>query len=482
MSVPTKPGLLDISTPVSSQNAPTASASASTNSQGDTTQKSQASSQSSRLQLPPAAQHGGIDDFFSDMDSGEDGPPDYDDVMGYSGGGGDLPPAYGEDGRLVPSGATAAAGGLSSSSAAAAAVMVEPRSLILSGQTVLLEGAAGTSSYSLDRGIGSLSHSDTNVTLERLDHVNRRQALPVSEKGSAAGQKDNTRTRHIYDLRHVDDHRVSLMTKGHNWTMTPHDSLDMIPRFFGLAATRRCWGSFGLRQVSSDRYAVTPLAGGSRRKVEDGDLPRFAPGEKKEGKEFARSVFEARVVTSTSSRVGGHDGNGGSSSGSGSSRLKGFSLTGKGKEKDKASAGDAHGEHDGPAEWEWLDEFGTIVAREDWAALGEHYVPRLVTTAAMRRELFDVLVSSWCLRLWWQNADRVAHHEGAFTGCKSLCNRFFCSFFSLHECGSGVCSKDNNVLTYLTIGGGIVRRKMKLVPGGGFAPRAIWGAGIGAST
>lgn len=429
MSVPTKPGLLDISTPVSGQNAPTASASASANSQGDTTQKPQTSAQSSGLlQPPPAAQHGSIDDFFSDMDSGEDGPPDYDDVMGY-GGGGDLPPAYGEDGRLVPGGAAAAAGGPSSSSAAAAAVMVEPRSLILSGQTVLLEGAVGTSSYSLDRGIGSLSHSDTNVTLERLDHVNRRQAPPVPEKGPAAGQKDNTRARHIYDLRHVDDHRVSLMTKGHNWTMTPHDSLDMIPRFFGLAATRRCWGSFGLRQVRSDRYAVTPLAGGSRRKVEDGDLPRFAPGEKKEGKEFARSVFEARVVTSTSSRAGGHYGSGGSSSsGSSSSRLKGFSLSGKGK--DKASAGDAHGEHDGPAEWEWLDEFGAVVAREDWAALGEHYVPRLVTTAAMRRELFDVLVSSWCLRLWWQNADRVAPHEGTFTGCKSPCNRFFFFFFA----------------------------------------------------
>ncbi|KAH7027431.1 uncharacterized protein B0I36DRAFT_138410 [Microdochium trichocladiopsis] len=460
------------------------------------------------------------------------------------------PPAYGEALYDAVPGAAAAA------VAAAAATTVEPLSLVINGQSIYRDNdmididnnsnnnnntapttgtpaPPGLALYAMNRGIASLSHTDSSVTFERLDHAVRH---------TSSSNRMTSRSKHIFTLRHIDDLAASFHARPlrgyRNRPEGAGESAANIPRFFCQAESRRSLGSFGLRKCryrpasaptaaaaaasvstagadgaapsyenpsnhnhhghhhgagpssvspssrvgglaakliaaagSEHGYAVVPLA---RRRAEH-DIPRFAAGEKGHG--YARPIFEVRrravaAIALSRQQQQGDDvpsvqdglrhGEGGGGRGGGR-RLSGL-VKGKGKATTtnatttSASAttttadsgGSSSSDTDG-VEWEWFDEFGTLVAREDqvWrsplpppppppasqeglplpvsppaAAVPtatlhlqqqqqqpppprRHHHHRLVTLQPLPRETFDVLVSSWCLRVWWANADSL---------------------------------------------------------------------------
>ncbi|KAJ1327521.1 hypothetical protein MN608_06849 [Microdochium nivale] len=343
---------------------------------------------------------------------------------------GSLPPAYGADSNVA--GANAVSD-------------VEPLALVISGHYVygdtadpkaglhgppspssppLPVASAGPALYAMNRGIASLSHTDSSVTFDRLDHSVRQNGSSAggAGDGSAAVPRIVQRSRHIFDLRHVTDQSANIHVSPFRNSKSRIEGAvadaSNIPFFYCQATSRRSLGSFGLQQIkvrgsglgaalkgaSEQGYDVVPLA---RRKGEH-ETPQFAFGEKGAG--LARPIFTARLRP-----VDGGGGGSGSSSSGVSSRF------GKGKEKADPA----------PHFWEWHDELGRVVAHEDTAwrgVLPDTRVPgqdlpqvdasgipqprpchRLVTTTGLAREAFDVLVSSWCLRVWWESAD--AHAE-----------------------------------------------------------------------
>ncbi|KXJ91568.1 hypothetical protein Micbo1qcDRAFT_234045 [Microdochium bolleyi] len=349
---------------------------------------------------------------FGDDDS--DLPPGYSPAAG--GNDASLPPAYGADSNV----------------AGAVAPTIEPLSLVISGHFIYSDpgnpagetrepppsappiASAGPALYSMNRGISSLSHSDRSVNFERLDHSVRQTG---SAGGNSTAPRVVQRSRHIFDLRHFDDQTAKFHAsplKGYKHRVEGAGEDDgNIPRFYCQATSRRSLGSFGLQQVkirgsgfsalkgSEQGYDVLPLA---RRKAEH-DTPHFAFGEK--GKGLAKPMFTVRLKP-----VDGGSGTASSSGGGGG-------LFGKGKGKAEVPV----------LFWEWLNEFGQVVAREDMAwrgvlpdthvqgqtlpQLDTSGIPqlrqchRLVTTTSLAREAFDVLVSSWCLRVWWESADNL---------------------------------------------------------------------------
>ncbi|KAH7027432.1 uncharacterized protein B0I36DRAFT_350961 [Microdochium trichocladiopsis] len=361
--------------------------------------------------------------------------------------------------------------------AAAAKALVEPLGLVISGQSIYREDAFGlgaaaaaaaeaagpTQLYAMNRGIVGLSHAASSVTFERVDHAVRQQqeqqpGLPPppfphddddgdGETAAATAPRITSRNRHIYDLRHIDEYTVTYTTRDINWAFSWNlnrklaESEEMIPRFFCQAASRRSLGNFGLRQVkyktaaaaqTTVGYAVVPLARGRDRAV-NGELPRFAAGEK--GKGFAKALFEVRGSTRRREVVSAA-GAAGSSGGGGrdtASRFRGNSLSSKSKGKaaavDEPYASSPSSSSPPPppppqleygvvTEWEWIDEFGALVAYEDQILSPSdqgQLLPRLVTTVPMTRELFDVLVSCWCMRVWWQSADKDGRPSGLST-------------------------------------------------------------------
>lgn len=442
-----------------------------------------------------------------------------------------LPPAYGDyahgEPPLSPSLDTITEGPASpgvGGAAPAPATAVEPVSLIISGHFIYHDpegldaeaaaaALAGLPLYAMNRGIASLSHSDTGVDLERIDYTIR-----PADSNNQQVRITSRRPRSIFTLRHIDERSVNLYArplKGfRNRAEGQGEPTENIPRFACQAASRRCLGSFGIRKV---RHRVVPHhyqqqqsqahpgqlgrrpsdniinnnndssnaassssgggGGGAGSKVtsfaakinplattEQGyavvrlarprardNVPYFAVGDKGTG--FAKPFFEARrVVDSSGSNAFSRLGLGGGAKAKGKARANSTSAsspaTGQGVEMEAS-------------EWDWLDEFGTCIAREDQVLRtpipnSQGVLPellatatpappsppspppsspsqqqqqqqqqhRLVTLSTLPREEFDVLVSSWCLRVWWANADSLSSSGGpggggAWEGSKS---------------------------------------------------------------
>lgn len=108
--------------------------------------------------------------------------------------------------------------------------ILQPTIHVLVGQTIHAESADAPLLYRLNRGVASLSHTTSEVELERVD-----RGFHSSADASPAMRE---RTRHIYDLR---------LVKGVNGTLSslPSDS----PGFYAAPQNRRrSLGCFGLKK------------------------------------------------------------------------------------------------------------------------------------------------------------------------------------------------------------------------------------------
>lgn len=99
--------------------------------------------------------------------------------------------------------------------------------LILNGQSIHVESPGSPALYLLDRGVASLTHSTSRVSLERVNIDVRSSAEPPVK----------TRSHHIYDLRHYDTAPGGLAS-------LPSYS----PHYYILKTSNKALGSYGIKK------------------------------------------------------------------------------------------------------------------------------------------------------------------------------------------------------------------------------------------
>lgn len=152
-----------------------------------------------------------------------------------------------------------------------------PVVLVLAGQSIHAESANTAVLYRLNRGVASLTHSTSEVELERVHQTVR--------AGSSASNDPEPNikihTRHIYTLKHMRSMGLIVL---------PSDA----PRFYIEAVSRRheALGDIGLKQARfcSSRWTALPVDVSGRNsslrlpQFVEGQKPMFAVRREKDGK------------------------------------------------------------------------------------------------------------------------------------------------------------------------------------------------------